>query len=219
MVSQPTFSNTGETHVLNRPKLAAFLLMLVCFGISAQAQKEQQFTDNKSDQLQKQLANFLNQTAVLASVTFSNGRSAISYVTSVTEFRQDRIFANVESGFMDQVKAVSGKDSGANKQYVGPENSGLLHGDYDTAFRENRTYNSQQFSFASKQKFGAADIDIDEECPCGSAVGTHARRVVAHRLFGGKTDPYFIYGRLTADPAKDPKGRGLKPSYTIVKTK
>jgi len=41
--------------------------------------------------------------------------------------------------------------------------------------------------------------------------------VVAHRLFGGKTDPYFIYGRLTADPA--PKGRGLKPSYTIVKTK
>ena len=186
-------------------------------GKDAKTLSGQGLYDHMKSNQQKELANFLNQTAVLSSVTFANGRSAVSYVNSVTEFRQDRMFANVESGFMDQVKAVSGNNSEA--KYVGPESSGLLHGDFDTAFREKRDYNSQQLSFSSKLKFGAADIDIDEECPCGSAAGTHARRVVAHRLFGGKTDPYFVYGRLTADPARDPKGRGLKPSYKVVDVK
>ena len=37
--------------MLNRSKLAASLLVLVCFGISVQAQKEQQYTQNKSDQV------------------------------------------------------------------------------------------------------------------------------------------------------------------------
>jgi hypothetical protein len=186
-------------------------------GKDAKVLSGQALYDYMKANQQKELADFLNQTAVLSSVTFSNGRLAISYVNSVIKFKPDRIETRVESGFIDQVKAVSGKDAEAGKLYVGPENSSLLHGRYNTSFRENRTYNSQQLSFASDVQFKEAEIDIDEECPCEKAAGTHARRVVEHRLFGGKTDPYFVYGRLTADPAKDPKGRGLKPTYTIVK--
>src|SRR5690242_6609387 len=63
-------------------------------------------------------------------------------------------------------------------------------------------------------RFGAADIDIDEECPyCGSAGSTakHAGRVVIHKVFGGKTNPYDIYNRLTTQ-------RAIQPSYTIKTT-
>jgi WD40 repeat protein len=71
----------------------------------------------------------------------------------------------------------------------------------NTSFRENRPYTSQQSSFNSHRGSKGAALK-------------HAGRVVVHKLFGGKTDPYGIYGRLTADPKTDPKGRGLKPSYT-----
>jgi hypothetical protein len=98
-------------------------------------------------------------------------------------------------------------------RYVGPEDSGSQHGDFDTSFRENRPKTSQQLSFNKKLSFGAADIDIDEECPyCGSAGSTakHAGRVVIHKVFGGKTNPYDIYNRLTTQ-------RAIQPSYTVKK--
>lgn len=189
-------------------------------GKNAQTLSGQQLYDYMKGNQQKQLANFLNQTAVLASVTFANGRSALSYVNSVSNFKADRIIANVDAGLIDQVRSLSSTDASKDTAYVGPEDSSSQHKDFDTSFRENRAYTSQQSSFNSKLKFGAADIDIDEECPyCGSKAAAlkHAGRVIVHKLFGGKTDAYDIYGRLTADPKTDSKGRGLRPSYTIVK--
>ena len=219
MSSTPVFGNyqdltEEERRILENTKIT------VGKGKDAKVLSGQALYDYMKENQKKQLANFLNQTAILASVTFANGRSAISYVNSVTEFRQDRIFANVDAGLVEQVKAVSSKDPGQDKAYVGPEDSSSQHGDYDTGYRENRAYNSQQISFNSKQKFGAVDIDIDEECPyCGSkgAAVKHGLRVVKHKLFGGKTEPYTIYERITADPKTDSKGRGLKPSYTVNK--
>jgi hypothetical protein len=209
MKSKPVFGDykdltAEERRILENSKVT------VGEGKDAQTLSGQALYDHMKTNQQKQLANFLNQTAVLSSVTFSNGRSAISYVNSVSEFRQDRVFANVDSGFIEQVRSESGKNSDAGKRYIGPQDSGALHGEFDTAFRENRPYTSQQLSFSKKQLFGAADIDLDEECPsCGSvgAGAKHAGRVVVHRLFGGKTDPYGIYKRV--------RQRDIQPSYKI----
>ncbi|HXM48295.1 MAG TPA: RHS repeat-associated core domain-containing protein, partial [Pyrinomonadaceae bacterium] len=162
----------------------------------------------------KELANFLNQTAVLSSVTFGNGRSAISYVNSVSSFRPDRIFANVQSGFIEEVRANSSKDPDDGRLYIGPEDSSGQHADFDTSFRENHGRKaSQQLSFNSKLEFGSADIDIDEECPtCGNlfSTGKHVGRVLFHKASGGKTDPYGIYDRITTQ-------RKIQPNYKIQK--
>lgn len=215
MKSKPVFRDykdlsDEERRILENSKVT------VGKGNDAQTLSGQALYDYMKTNQQKQLATFLNQTAVLSSTTFCNGRSAISYVNSVTEFRQDRIIANVDAGFMEEVRAESSENASDKKYYVGPLGSGFFHGDFDTAFRENfGTNTSQQLSFNSKLKFAAADIDMDEECPdCGNLGSSikHGGRVVAHRLFGGKTDPYGIYQRIVTQ-------RKIQPNYIVEKEK
>ncbi len=178
-------------------------------GKNAQTLSGQKLYDYMKTSQQKQLANFLNQTAVLNSVKFENGRTALSYVNSVSQFKQDRIIANVDSGLIGEVQKVASTDPNEGIRYVGPEDSSREHGIYDTSFRENRPKTSQQLSFAQSLQFGGADIDIDEECPyCGSKGATlkHAGRVVIHKITGGKTNPFKIYDQLTTQ-------RRIQPSY------
>jgi len=174
--------------------------------------------DSKNKQ-QKQLANFLNQTAVLNSVKFENGRTALSYVNSVSQFKEDRIIANVDKGLEGEIGKLSSTDAKKGTYYVGPEDSGTEHGIYNIGYRENRAYTSQQLSLASSLQFGGADIDIDEECPyCGSKMAAfkHGVRVVGHKVarvlpfIERRTNPYGIYDRLTTQ-------RAIQPSYKNVK--
>lgn len=179
-------------------------------GKNAQTLSGQELYDYMKTRQQKQLANFLNQTAVLNSVKLENGRTALSYVNSISQFKQDRVIANVDSGLIGEVQKVASTDPKKEGiRYVGPEDSSKEHGIYDTSFRENRPKTSQQLSFASSLQFGGADIDIDEECPyCGSkgAAIKHAGRVVIHKITGGKTNPYKIYDQITTQ-------RRIQPSY------
>ncbi|MFN8000175.1 MAG: hypothetical protein U0X75_04055 [Acidobacteriota bacterium] len=77
----------------------------------------------------------------------------MSYVNSVSEFKQDRIIAEVDAGLKDQVAAISGEKSKDGKRYIGPEDSGIEHGIFDVSFRENIKEGAQQLSFASSLKF------------------------------------------------------------------
>lgn len=172
-----------------------------------------------ANKMQKNLANFLNQTAVLGSVKFQDGRTAISYVKSVDEIKADRITANVDGDLYKQIKNVSNSDAAKGTAYVGPENSSQEHGIYDTSFRENRAYTSQQISLASSLQFAQGDIDIDEECPyCGSkaAAVKHVGRAIEHKMarvipfLERRTDAYGMYERLTSQ-------RSIRPSYTMTK--
>lgn len=161
--------------------------------------------DNKDGN--KLLAGFLNQTAVLASQTFSNGKTAISYIESVTTIQQDRIYANVADGFKEEVEKLSDPALAGGRRYVGPENSSAEHGDYDTSFRQNFDKAPQQLSFSSGTKFRTADIDIDY-CLKGSAC--HAGEVIGNKILGRQTDPYKVY-KLLGERPKD----AVKPNYAI----
>jgi len=169
---------------------------------------------NGNDGQNRQLASFLNQTAILGSVTFENGRTALSYVNSVSEFRVDRVIANVDGALFDQLKDA--RDSKGKSRYVGPEDSSSNHGDFDRSFREKfGSKTSQQLSFNSKLKYGMADVDMDEECPsCGNVISLmkHGARVLSHRVGGGKTDAYDIYNRIVTQ-------RKIQPSYRVQKEK
>jgi len=164
-----------------------------------------------TDDQKKELASFLNQTAALEHMVFDNGRTALSYVNSVSEFRVDRVIANVDIGLIDQVR--NAKSADGKKRYSGPEDSSDKHGDFDVSFREKHGSNaSQQLSFNSKLKFAAADIDVDEECPtCGNPISTfkHVVRVGVHSVSKAKTNPYDIHDRLLKE--------GIKPHYEIKK--
>lgn len=152
----------------------------------------------------------MNQTAVLSSQTFSNGRTAVSYVNSVTEIRQDRIIANVDSDLKEQIENLSDSRQSANPAYNGPEDSGAEHGIYNLSFRENRKEGSQQLSFASKLKYGKADVDIDYYNPYAGGLVGHALEVALNKVFRTKTEPDKVYKILTTQ-------RGIQPSYTSIK--
>jgi hypothetical protein len=151
-------------------------------------------------------ANFLNQTATLSSQTFSNGRTAISYVNSVSSIQQDRITANVDAELKTEIEKISDSRNKDKPRYKGPEDSSAFHGVYDVSFREAVTNGPQQLSFASSKDFREADIDIDYNQK--GSIG-HVREVVKNTLLRTKTNPYDVYDRLTQ--------RGIKPSYAVSK--
>ena len=155
----------------------------------------------------KQLANFLNQTAVLSDTRFSNGRTAISYVNSVIEFRQDKIIAQVDPALKNEIEKLASNDPKDKARFQGPENSSLYHGIYGVSFRENGfDEGPQQLSFASSLEFKQADIDID---PCKKGRACHAGDVIKNTLFRSKTNPYEMYELLVK--------RNIRPNYNIPK--
>jgi RHS repeat-associated protein len=166
---------------------------------------------NKTDQL----AGFLNQTAGLADIKFSNGRNALSYVQSVSGFTKERIYATVEAGLKTQMETISAKMPTAGVRFIGPEGQAVSHKsggvDYDVTFRENNPSAAQQLSFDSNSNFTLMDKDTDEHCyDCGdksSEVG-HVADGIKHKFTGG-SNPEEIYRRLTE--------RKIYPSYSLTK--
>ncbi|MFM8440981.1 MAG: hypothetical protein ACKN97_06805, partial [Acidobacteriota bacterium] len=156
----------------------------------------------------RQLAGFLNQTAVLAVITLSDGKTkAISHVIGVTAIAQDRITAVVAFGLKSGIET--------NSRFSGPENSRLLHGEFDVSFRQAEDEGSQQISFSSTSDNLVADIDIDARNP-NSSFGNfalHSLTVVkniAGRILPfvqSRTNPYGIHQILL--------GKGISPSYKV----
>lgn len=180
----------------------------------------------------KSLANYLNQTAVLASTRFANGRTALSYVERLEGLKINHVYAAVEPALKDQIAAVSAQKSRPDVAFVGPEDSSLMHGKFDTSYRENRPYTSQQFAFASADGFTRVDIDLDEECPlAGSklALAQHLIRAIKHEIlrkwpgeqYGENSEPDYFFRALTLEPVQpdgqpNKVGRGLRPAYELV---
>lgn len=184
---------------------------------NAQTLSGQQLYDymaDKNNGMQKQLAGFLNQTAGLADIKFSNGRNALSYVKSVTGFTQERIYANVDASLHTEMESISAKKATDGVRFIGPEGQAVDHKggetNYDVTFRENTPSSAQQLSFASAN-YELMDKDTDEHCYDCDDPGANFLHVLdgaRHKLTpwsGGASDPKDIYGRL--------KERGIKPSY------
>jgi hypothetical protein len=185
-------------------------------GKDAQTLSGQALYDHLAKNDPKALANFLNQTSALMNFTgmikdgdghpaFATGASLIHSVTSIT---QDRIIANVSPLLKDFVEVAS-----LFKQYVGPENSGSEHGDFDVSFRQRVDSGPQQLSFNSKNGFRSADIDIDYYLNSGA--GGRAKHILGeglpNKLFRTKTEPYKVYEILQRRP-----DLAIKPNYRIV---
>lgn len=165
---------------------------------------------------QKQLAGFLNLTAGLADIKFSNGRNATSYVQGITGVKKgERIYANVDSNLQKQIETLSTKNATPGVRFVGPTGQAQDHTgpdgtNYDVTFRENIKDGSMQLSFASKN-FGKMDMDADEKgynCN-GCSTTDHALSAM------NGADPKEIYRQFISRP----KGQQIQPSYEIVKTK
>lgn len=176
----------------------------------------------------KAIANFLNQTAVLAATRFANGQSALDYVKAIDGLKINHVYAQVDPALYEAVKALSAPKHRPDVAYVGPEDSSMLHGKYDTSFRENRPYTSQQLAFSAQDGFTRVDIDLDEENPfAGSrvALAKHAIRVIKHEIlrkwpgtqYGENSEPDYFYHALTRSPL-NPDGMMPmpKPNEAIV---
>ncbi len=191
-------------------------------GDNAQTLSGKALYDHLAKNDPKALANFLNQTTALMNfqVMLKDGTgnpvftTGAALVHSVKTFKQDRIIANVDPLLKDAVEIASIAPQGIAPVYEGPEDSGLLHGEHDVAFRQNIPEASQQLSFASKLGFASADIDIDPYNPKAGRVVQHGVDVVRNRLFRTKTEPYHVYEMLMKDPKI-----GIKPNYEIKDVK
>lgn len=213
---KPVFGNYSdltedERRILDNSKVT------VGKGKNAQTLSGQQLYDYmtvKNNGMQKQLAGFLNQTAGLADIKFSNGRNALSYVKSVTGFTQERIYATVDADLHTQMESISAKKATDGVRFIGPEGQAVGHKqgqtEFDVTFRENTPSGPQQLSFSSAN-YGLMDKDTDEHCFDCSDSGSNVLHVLdgaRHHLplvGRGGSDPKDIYGRL--------QERGIKPSY------
>jgi len=174
------------------------------------------YMKNGNEKMQKDLAGFLNLTAGLASITFSNGRTASSYIQSINGFKKgERIYANVESDLFSQMESISSKQAKVGVRFVGPGGQAVSHEgpdgiNYDVTFRENIVDGSMQLSFASKSP-GRLDMDADEK-----GLNCNGCSKAAHIAAGiNGADPKNIYRSFLARPDQ----QKIQPSYQIVEKK
>lgn len=181
----------------------------------------------------KLLGNYLNQTAVMATVRFEDGRTALSYVQRLEGLKINHVYAVVEPGLKDAIARQSTPKSTKDAAYVGPEDSSLMHGKYNTSFRENRPYTSQQFCFSASDAFTKVDIDLDEECPLAgsrTALAQHLLRAAKHEIlrkwpgeqYGENSEPDLLYRMMSLAPVNEKGkpnkvGRGITPNYMLEK--
>ena len=163
----------------------------------------------------KQLAGFLNMTAGLADVKFSDGSRAIDYVKGMTGGNRERIYANVDGGLKSKMETISAKSATDKIRFIGPGGQAVSHKsggiDYDVTFRENLADSPMQLSFASKESFTKMDMDMDEHCQNCADAGARAAHIadgLKHRFSGG-TNPEYIHKKLTE--------RKILPSYDLKK--
>jgi hypothetical protein len=187
--------------------------------------------DHLAARAPKVLANYLNQTAVMATIRLADGRTALDCVTRVEDLKINHVYAVVDPALKPAIAAIAVPKSRPDAPYVGPEDSSLMHGKYDTSYRENRPYTSQQFAFSAADGFTKVDIDLDEECPlAGSklALAQHLMRAIKHEIlrkvpgtqYGENSEPDYFYRALTlapteADGKPNKVGRGLQPNYRL----
>jgi len=86
------------------------------------------------------LARFLNMTAGLADVKFSDGSRAIDYVKGITGGNRERIYANVDGGLKSKMETISATSATDKIRFIGPGGQAVSHKsggiDYDVTFRE-----------------------------------------------------------------------------------
>ncbi len=191
----------------------------------------QRLYDELAARQPKWLANYLNQVAVLATIRLAPDITALDYVRRIERLKINHVFADVDPKLVQAIQVRASKRPADRTQFVGPENSGLLHGKYDLSFRENRAYTSQQFCFSTRDAMTKLDVDLDEECPlAGDKIATarHLLRAAKHEVlrkipgeqYGENSEPDGLFRRLTRPPVKpngkpDKVGRAIQPSYAL----
>src|SRR5205814_8607898 len=124
---------------------------------------------------EKQQNSFVNQTDGLASIKFADGKTALSFVNSVTDFKTDRIIVTANAGLAGEL---------ANDSRFGTAPAGLHAPFNDLSYKSNDyPQGNIQFSF-NKDRTGV-DIDHDLFVP---GLRHFLEEVVVNSVTGSKTD-------------------------------
>ncbi|MBI3683625.1 MAG: hypothetical protein HY235_24885 [Acidobacteria bacterium] len=123
--------------------------------------------------------------------------------TGVQALHQDRVFAWVDPGMPDQVRA----EVDLNRSFIElPDFANeAFHRGYPVSFKQQVPFGSLQLSFArlpGDNALLAADIDIDLFTDIG-----HFGEVLTNHILSRKTDPYTVYTMLF--------DQGIEPLYAV----
>ena len=136
---------------------------------------------------EKQQNSFVNQTDGLASIKFVDGKTALSFVNSVTEFRLDRIIVSANAGLAGEL---------ANDSRFSTAPAGQHKPFNDLSYKSNDyPQGNIQFSF-NKDRTGV-DIDHDLFAPGARHV---LEEVFVNYLTGSKTDQDAVRKMLLQNP-------------------
>jgi hypothetical protein len=139
---------------------------------------------------------FVNQTDGLAAVKFSDGKSAISFVSSISGINQDRIFANVSSGLADEL---------SHDSHFGTVSASLhAEGGYGALSFKSNDYPQGNIQFSFNGAHTGVDVDHDLHMPGLSHL---FGEVMVNHMTGGLTNQDSVRQMLMKNP-----NIGLTPS-------
>jgi RHS repeat-associated protein len=139
---------------------------------------------------------FVNQTDGLSAVKFADGKSAISFVSSITGVNQDRIFASVGAGLADEL---------SNDSRFGTVSASLhADGGYGALSYKSNDYPQGNIQFSFNASHTGADIDHDLYMP---GLAHLFGEVLANHVTGGLTNQDSVRQMLMKNPKI-----GLTPS-------
>lgn len=111
-----------------------------------------QTRDQKGTLIGESLQNsFVNQTDGLSAIKFGDGKSAISFVNSIADIKEDRIIANVEVGLADEIS----KDSRFATAPAGD------HAPYNSISYKSTDYPQGNIQFSFNSSHNGLDLDHD----------------------------------------------------------
>ena len=139
---------------------------------------------------------FVNQTDGLSAIKFGDGKSAISFVSSVTDVKQDRIFASVGSGLADELS----RDSRFGTALAGMH----TEGGFSALSFKFTDYPQGNIQFSFNGSSTGVDIDHDLYAP---GVAHLFGEVFVNHATGGLTNQYSVRQMLMKNPKI-----GLTPS-------
>jgi hypothetical protein len=142
-------------------------------------------------------AGLLNVMSKAEQTMLSDGRNVWSYVTKLTEVRQDRCFAVVDGGLHSVLASTSIFAPVSSSLHNPP--AGYTHAG---SFKSDDSYGNLQVTLFKSSAQWMADLDIDDAAGLG-----HVFQVMRNSITGRPTHPYDIHQILLAHQHLDTRYR------------
>ena len=139
---------------------------------------------------------FVNQTDGLSAIKFSDGKSAISFVSSLSDVKQDRIFANVGTGLADELSRDARFGTASAGMHAG--------GGFSALSFKSTDYPQGNIQFSFNESHAGVDIDHDLYAP---GLAHLFGEVLVNHATGGLTNQDSVRQMLMKNPKI-----GLTPS-------